>query len=334
MTTRVQGVLDLPAAGETVYDQTILLSGWVYAAGRDPATCRVRAFLEEDCLAETTHLFQRRDVCQHLGLADSVPTGFRMLGRTSTGLTEARDATLRLVASYHDDLEHRFAEQRVRLIPARLRDRPHGEVVRPDNAALLHRENIYGSGPPAELPSDEAMILVENYLPEGASIVDVGCGAGAYADRLTRAGHDWVGLEANPDCCAILERRRLPFRKVDLPSGRLPGADQEWDCAICIEVLEHIAEPETFLREIRRITRQRALFSVPNIEVLPYLHDWGVVPWHMLEADHKNFFTRASLRALLRKAFRTAEVFPYGQHSLRTRDGIAVFSHLFAITEV
>jgi 2-polyprenyl-3-methyl-5-hydroxy-6-metoxy-1,4-benzoquinol methylase len=256
-----------------------------------------------------------------------------MLGKTSTAAGQARELSLRLAASYDDSAEHTFVRQRLRLLPAALETRPHGEVVRPDNTTLLHRENIYGSGPPVEQPSEEVARLIREYLPANASVADVGCGAGVYAPGLIAAGHAWLGLETNPHCAQILDRQQLPYRRVDPASRRLPCADQEWDCAICIEVLEHISEPEIFVREIRRVIRSRALFSVPNIEVLPYLHDWGVVPWHMLEADHKNFFTRASLRSLLGKSFRQVEVFPYAEHPLRTRDGLALHTHLFAVAD-
>jgi 2-polyprenyl-3-methyl-5-hydroxy-6-metoxy-1,4-benzoquinol methylase len=333
MSSDLTGHLDSPAPGESIYDAAIFLSGWVYAPDHDPAGCRIRAFLEEDCVAETRLLFTRPDVCRHLALSPCVPTGFRMLGKTSTAASQARESTLRLAASYDEGAEQSFVRQRLRLLPAALETRPHGAVVRPDNTTLLHRENIYGSGPPVEQSSEEVARLISEYLPPNASVVDVGCGAGVYAPGLIARGHPWLGLEINPHCAQILERQQLPYRRVDLAARRLPCADQEWDCAICIEVLEHISEPEIFLREIRRAIRRRALFSVPNIEVLAYLHDWGVVPWHMLEADHKNFFTRASLRSLLGKSFRRIEVFPYAEHPLRTRDRVALHMHLFAVAD-
>jgi 2-polyprenyl-3-methyl-5-hydroxy-6-metoxy-1,4-benzoquinol methylase len=330
---QISGHIDLPAPGESVYDQAIFLSGWVYLPKRDLGSCRVRAFLDDACVAETRILFCRPDVSKHLSIASSVPTGFRMLGKTFTPAKEACAATLRVTVSDEGDCDHTFAKQRLRLVPARLHERAHGDVVHPDNAMLLHRENIYGSGPPVENPSEEAANLVEAYLPRGASVVDVGCGAGAYGPRLIAAGHDWVGLEANRHCCEILERRQLPFRRVDLESRRLPGLNREWECAICIEVLEHIADPELFVQEIRRVIRRRALFSVPNLEVLPHLHGWGVVPWHLLEADHKNFFTRASLQRLLESSFARIEIFSYGEFPLRTGDGIPLYAHFFAVAD-
>jgi 2-polyprenyl-3-methyl-5-hydroxy-6-metoxy-1,4-benzoquinol methylase len=260
-------------------------------------------------------------------------TGFRMLGRISPSSPEARDTALRVTAEVGDPGRDIVAEQIIHLIPARLRERPYGDVVSPENETLLHRENIYGSGPPIEEAGVEVSDLLQAYLPPAASVVDVGCGAGAYGPPLITAGHNWLGLEANAHCCEILTRRQLPFRRVDVDSARLPCTDAEYDCAICIEVLEHTKDPETFAAEIARIIRGRALFSVPNMELLPYLYDWRVVPWHLLEGDHKNFFTRASLSTLLRRFFRNVEIFPYGEHPLRTRDGVPLFVHLLAVAD-
>jgi len=330
-----QASLEFPAPGQNIYDEAVFLSGWVYASGRDPSSCRVRAYLDDCCFAETRILSCRPDICEKLALSRSVLTGFRMLGQIRPALTAPleRDATLRIVASWGDDVSHTVAEQAVRLVPALLSARPYGEVVYPKNETLLHRENIYGSGPPLEDPGIEASNLLREYLPERSSVVDVGCGAGAYGPGLMAAGHDWLGLESNSHCCDLLLRRQLPFRRVDLESGTLPCADAEWDCAICLEVLEHTKEPESFLREIARAIRGRALFSVPNMEVLPYFHGWGVVPWHLLEGDHKNFFTRASLRSLLVRFFRGVEVFSYGEHPLRTRESVPLHVHLFAVAD-
>lgn len=329
----VQSSLDSPVQGQNVYDEAIFISGWVFAADGNPASCRVRAYVDDCCVAEAGLLSSRHDVCVKLNLSRGVVTGFKMLGKIEPVGAEPRDAVLRITASWDGVMEHKLAEQPVRLVPSLLRERPYGEVVFPENETLLHRENIYGSGPPLEDPGMEAMDLIRQYLPERCSVVDVGCGAGAYGPGLIADGHNWLGLEANSHCCEILRRRQLPFRRVDLEVRDLPCTDAEWDNAICIEVLEHVKDLDVFLNEIARVIRRRALFSVPNMEILPYLHGWGVVPWHLLEGDHRNFFTRASLRKLLSRYFRRVEVFSYGEHPLRTREDIAVHVHLFAVAD-
>jgi 2-polyprenyl-3-methyl-5-hydroxy-6-metoxy-1,4-benzoquinol methylase len=327
----VQSDLDRPAPGESVYDAAISISGWVHSPGREAAACKVRAYLDDICVAEMRVLSARADVCAKLNLSTAVPTGFRGLGHASSAAPHSRDATLRVTASWDDHEEIEIAKRVVRLVPAFLRERPYGAVVHPENETVLRRENIYGLGPPIEEPGREVLNLILEYLPERSSVVDVGCGAGAYGAALIAAGHRWLGLETNSGCCEILARRQLPFRQVDSGVGLLPCADREFDAAICIEVLEHVKEPAAFLREIARLIRGRALFSVPNIEVLPYFHGWGVVPWHLLEGDHENFFTRSSLANLLAGFFRHVEVFSYGEHPLRTRDGVPLHVHLFAV---
>lgn len=322
MPSALQAVIETPAPGQSVYDEAIFISGFLDLAGRDASSWCLRAYVNDVCCAETRILFPRPDG----------RIGFRMLGRISPS-AGPRDATLRLAAGTGDPDNDIVAEQTIRLVPASLRDRPYGDVVSPENERLLHRENIYGSGPPIEEAGVEVSNLLHAYLPAQASVVDVGCGAGAFGPPLIAAGHDWLGLEANAHCCEILTRRQLPFRRVDVESGRLPCNDREYDCAICIEVLEHTKDPEAFAAEVARIIRGRALFSVPNMELLPYLYDWRVVPWHLLEGDHKNFFTRASLSTLLSHSFSRVEIFPYGEHPLRTRDGVPLYVHLFAIAD-
>jgi SAM-dependent methyltransferase len=323
VSSALQAVIESPAPGQNVYDEALFISGSLDLGNRSPSSCCLRAYVDERCCAETRILFRRPDARM----------GFRMLGRASAAVTEPREITLRIVGSWEGEQTETLAEQKVRLVPARLPERPYGEVVSPENETLLHRENIYGSGPPIEEAGLEVSNLLHAYLPAAASVVDVGCGAGAYGPPLVAAGHDWLGLEANAHCCEILTRRQLPFRPVDVDSPRLPCSDAEYDSAICIEVLEHTKDPGAFAAEIARIIRGRALFSVPNIELLPYLHDWRVVPWHLLEGDHKNFFTRASLRAILSRHFRDVEIFPYGEHPLRTRDDVPLFVHLFAVAD-
>jgi SAM-dependent methyltransferase len=317
-----QIVIDSPGPGQNVYDETIFVSGSVGLGTHDPASCSVRAFIGDQSCGETRNFFSRPD-----GRA-----GFRILGRVSPNSSESGDANLRVVVAGIVD-PGPVAEQTVRLVPASLRTRPYGDVVSPQNETLLHRENIYGSGPPIEEPGVEVLELLRAYLSAGSSVLDVGCGAGAYGPPLLAAGHKWLGLESNDYCLSILHRRQLPFRRVDLESERLPCSEAEFDSAICIEVAEHTKDPEAFIGEIARSIRHRALFSVPNLELLPYLYDWRVVPWHLLEGDHKNFFTRASLQALLSRSFSHVEIFPYGEHPLRTRDGVPLFVHLFAVAD-
>src|SRR5436305_7568377 len=310
----MQILLDSPEPRQRLHDQAITVAGSIVA---DELPGVVRVWCGDRLIGETCVLSQLGDRYH-----------FQMLGRLATpGGTESL-ATLVITVD-----EQATAEVPVVLVPTRLHERAYGEVLFPGRAEVLHRENIYGSGPPIETPSGELVDLLLKCLPPRSSVLDVGCGAGAYGPPLIAAGHEWLGVEVDPTCTEILSRRALPFRELQPGETRLPFNDRQFDAAIATEVLEHIDDLANFIADLSRITRARFLASVPNMEVIPYFAPLGVVPWHLLEATHVNFFTRASLRAALQRNFRHVEVFSYAEHPVRTAEGIPVHLHLFAVAE-
>ena len=176
----IKAHLDIPRPNDLIYDETIFLSGWVYAAEQDSPLYSVRAYLDETLVGETHTPFARPDVSAHLGLSSSALTGFRILGRVPGSAITRSETIVRIIASWGDGAEYSVIEQPVTVIPARLSERAHGTVIDPANSRILHREDIYGSGPPIAEPSEELLRLLQSYLPKGSSVVDVGCGAGAY----------------------------------------------------------------------------------------------------------------------------------------------------------
>jgi 2-polyprenyl-3-methyl-5-hydroxy-6-metoxy-1,4-benzoquinol methylase len=183
-----------------------------------------------------------------------------------------------------------------------------------------------------------ARSLFASQFITGRDVLDVGCGVGAYHDPVRALGHAWIGCETSLECLHGLALRSRPHRAIRLPRlrwsrYRLPAADGEFDAALAIEVLEHVREPQAFLAEVARVTRRQAFFSVPNLENLPFLSDRLVAPWHLLEGDHRNFFTRFNLRPLLAGYFRSVEILDYGHQPLSSPDGLPLPYHLFAVCE-
>jgi 2-polyprenyl-3-methyl-5-hydroxy-6-metoxy-1,4-benzoquinol methylase len=328
------GKIDKPRPHERVFDQSISISGRFDLEGAEPSDWRVQARSDDTLIGETALLSSDSESQSGKESSGTNVARFRLLARFPQSIDSERDLNIRVTAMKNArQISHVIGDLSVRIVPSGLDRKHYGDVLEPTQKLLLHRENIYGSGPPVEEASPEAVELVLEYLPRQSRVLDVGCGAGPYGPALIAAGHSWLGLEVNPACCAILDRRALPYRQSKPDEEVFPVENREFDGAVCIEVLEHIATPNRFLSEIARAIRQRAIFSVPNLEVIPYFASLQVVPWHLLEADHKNFFTRTSLHALLSQYFRRVEVFSYATHPVHTREGIAVHAHLFAIAD-
>lgn len=322
--------LDDPAPGLPVDPLCFLVRGWVWLNQEQDTIAGLEAWSGDLLLGETIGRYLRPDVNQALALPAGVRTGFELFAHHPTVKPgESFEVALRI--RRHDGtrtapLAHRSAAT----IPRDYRTNDFGILLDRRTTAVHRRPNIYTEGPSQFGGSGEVADLIRRYVgPPPRRIVDVGCGLGFYGRGLLADGYDWMGAEVDEADCAELTRMGLPHQRVD---GRsLPFADGAFDAALCIEVLEHIDEPHGFLREVKRVAPRQLLVSVPNCELLGYLHDHLATPWHMLEPDHKSFFTRWSLGAILREYYAHVEVRFHTAFPLLTPSGTPLHYHLFAI---
>lgn len=322
--------LDTPTGASPVDPLCFQVQGWVWLATAQTEIAAVEVWAHDTQVGETTALHARDDVSAALALPTTAQTAFDFFACHPTAVF-SQPFELHLRVRHRDG--SRTAPLATRTVPTIARDyrqADYGILLDPPTIALHHRINIYTSGPSLSSPSTELAALLRRHLgPPPRRVIDVGCGMGSYGRGLLAAGYDWHGAEVKPGDCAELARLGLPHRQVD---GRtLPFDDGAFDSALCIEVLEHIEEPHAFLAEVHRVAPRQLIVSVPNCELLSYLSPHLAVPWHMLEADHKNFFTRWSLASLLRQYYPQVEVGFHTLHPLRTVEGTPLHYHLLAV---
>jgi SAM-dependent methyltransferase len=113
----------------------------------------------------------------------------------------------------------------------------------------------------------------DNLRPDkpGGRALDVGCGAGQVVARLTEAGYEAYGVDVSEP---NIERARKFSSRCQFYDGRhLPFADNFFDSAGALNVLEHVEEPEAFIAEIVRVVAPggKVIISSPNfLRVLGY----------------------------------------------------------------
>ena len=98
----------------------------------------------------------------------------------------------------------------------------------------------------------------------GARSLDVGCGVGQVVAQLQDAGFEAHGVDVSgPN----IERARKVSSRCQLYDGRtLPFPDGHFANAGALNVLEHVDEPEAFIRELVRVVEVggRIVLSSPN----------------------------------------------------------------------
>lgn len=172
---------------------------------------------------------------------------------------------------------------------------------------LLRREDIYGSGLPSDEVSTEAFNLIRRFA--GKTVLDMGCGGGSYMRSLEQEGYVCKGIEIKREYVEYCRAKDLDVVQMD--AEEIGFAQASFDTVIMIEVLEHLEQPIQALRRAFHVARKNVLVSVPNIDVIPYLHRYGVVPWHLLEDTHLHFFTPKILDNCLQQFASDTEVYYY-----------------------
>jgi SAM-dependent methyltransferase len=115
----------------------------------------------------------------------------------------------------------------------------------------------------ADVAADDARLLaiVERLSPlAGRLILDLGCGKGRFARRLSEHGAQVIGLDASSGMLA--EAGGLP--RVRATARRLPFGPATFDGAIAVEVFEHLV-PETLdhvCGEVLRVLKPGGTFVV------------------------------------------------------------------------
>jgi 2-polyprenyl-3-methyl-5-hydroxy-6-metoxy-1,4-benzoquinol methylase len=138
------------------------------------------------------------------------------------------------------------------------------------------------------------------------TLLDVGCGEGVLTHQWAqRIDGRVVGIDLDdPELHKHWETRQAPNLEYKvLKAENMEFADNEFEVASAIEVLEHVPDPEHTVAEMARVASKYLLVSVPreplwrglNIARGAYLKDLGNTPGHL------NHWSKRSFVALLNR---------------------------------
>ena len=162
----------------------------------------------------------------------------------------------------------------------------------------IHSEKSQGY---YENPRDEML----DYIPENCKhSVEFGCGTGGFSsllktERNTEAWAVEIHKESAHEAAAKLDR----VINADAIRGVEELPDNYFDCAVFLDVLEHLVDPYELLRRIKTKIRKDGVIicSIPNIRYYRAFKkyvidgDWEYEDHGIMDKTHLRFFTRKSL---------------------------------------
>ncbi|HCT77331.1 MAG TPA: SAM-dependent methyltransferase [Micromonosporaceae bacterium] len=129
------------------------------------------------------------------------------------------------------------------------------------------------------LLADDSVRQLSGYVNlDGKTVLDVGGGAGYFADAFRKAGAAYFGID--PDVGELSARGEVDGGMLRASGTALPIRTGSIDVCYSSNVLEHVDRPELMLSEMARVTRPGGIVYV---SFTPWLSPWGgheTAPWH------------------------------------------------------
>ena len=111
--------------------------------------------------------------------------------------------------------------------------------------------------------------LIARLVPEGARVLDLGCGDGALLDLLQRErGCTGYGVEIADGNVLQCVRRGVDVIQLNLDEGLAMFDDASFDVVLQIDTLQHLRNAEVMLRETARVGRI-GIVAFPNFAHWP-----------------------------------------------------------------
>lgn len=157
-----------------------------------------------------------------------------------------------------------------------------------------------------DIPSDnpihqrllKAYVVAEDHIR--GDVLEVGCGEGRGIDRVLPKAASYSAIDKIAE---VIEKLKTKYPTGKFYSGNIPPlgpfADNSFDVVITFQVIEHIQDDVTFLKEIHRVLKPGglAMITTPNRPM-----SLSRNPWHIRE------YTGKELGDLAKKTFSRVEV--------------------------
>jgi SAM-dependent methyltransferase len=112
-------------------------------------------------------------------------------------------------------------------------------------------------------------------------VLDLGCGSGSSVDlfRARDPRVQWIGLDVTHSREAHL-RLRTDARFEAFDGTSIPFEPRRFDLVYCKQVLEHVANPEPLLAEVRRVLAPNGYFAGSTSQLEPFhsMSMWNYTP--------------------------------------------------------
>jgi len=110
------------------------------------------------------------------------------------------------------------------------------------------------------------------------TLIDVGCGGGLLCENLAEYSKEVKGIDMSNEAIEIakthqtLKNLKIDYEEIAL-EGLLKKSKKKYDVLTCMELVEHVPDPEKLIKDCFKITNRKAdlFFSTLNRNIISYI---------------------------------------------------------------
>jgi 2-polyprenyl-6-hydroxyphenyl methylase/3-demethylubiquinone-9 3-methyltransferase len=112
----------------------------------------------------------------------------------------------------------------------------------------------------------------------GLSVLDIGCGGGLVSEPLARMGAKVTGIDPDPVAIATAQdHAEISGLAIDYQNKAAEDIKKTYDVVLALEIIEHVAAPEDFVRTCAKLVRPGGLVIFSTLNRTPKSFALGIV---------------------------------------------------------
>jgi len=157
----------------------------------------------------------------------------------------------------------------------------------------------------------ERVEVASRFVKDCENLLDVGCGDGIINHFISDRVKNIYGVDNSREMVKKSIKRGLRVKLVDLDNDDFPFKTNYFDVITCLDVIEHVKNPNALLEKIHRILKKNGtlIIATPNIRFSNHLYELllkGRFPKtstdiSQYDGGHIHFFTFNDLIDLVKK---------------------------------
>lgn len=141
-------------------------------------------------------------------------------------------------------------------------------------------------------------------LAEGADIIDLGCGTGAFLEQIYQrnSSYNLTGIDGSSAMLAIARGRDIKAQWKEEDLNRPVSDDRKYDLALSLNIIHHLDDPQSHIVRLKNLIRPDGTIFLCDFAIDSLLLHGAHFYWHCFDRSYHKAFSSAALERMIRQS--------------------------------